>query len=123
MLASFIIPFHSARIDNLLQTIRFLEENHKSVIASSELLLMCQDRCGQIQTQFQSTRLYNMKYDRIRKCQLLNEAIRFSEADKIVFLDSDRVLPPEYFSSVLSQLQPKTAVTTLKMWRLTRSGE
>lgn len=120
MIASFIIPFPVERLDNVLQTIRFLEFNHSSLINESELILMCQNRCGQIDSEFAETSLHNLELSCMQKSKLVNFAVKRSVSDIIVILDSDRILPKDYFINVISSLEPKTAVTTKSMKWLTK---
>lgn len=119
MLATFIVPFPSARIDNVLQTVRFLERNHPDVCKESEIVFSCQDRCGNIPNIFKKNLLINLETDCMRKSKMMNEAAKRASSDLLVFLDSDRVLPSGYFDRVLKSFQPGTAVSTKNMWRLT----
>ena len=122
MLAAFIIPFPVARIDNVLQTVRFLEINHPEIVKISEIILMCQDRCGKIDTKFPHYQLHNMKCPYMEKCKLVNKGVECvsPHTENLVFLDSDRVLPPGYFNDVLNNLKEGTAVTTKRLLRLTK---
>ena len=119
MKASFIIPFPVERLDNVLQTIRFLDFNHSSLIKESELILMCQNRCGHIDSAFSKTSLHNLELPCMQKSKLVNYAVKRAVSDIIVILDSDRILPKDYFLNVISSLEPKTAVTTKSMKWLT----
>jgi hypothetical protein len=119
MVCTFIIPFPSARIDNVLQTVRFLGRNHPEVCKESEIIFSCQDRCGNIPNPFKKDRLINLETDCMRKSKMMNEAAKVASSDLLVFLDSDRVLPAGYFDKVVRNYQPGTAVSTKNMWRLT----
>jgi cellulose synthase/poly-beta-1,6-N-acetylglucosamine synthase-like glycosyltransferase len=118
MLASFLIPFHSLRIDNVLQTIRFLKYNHNEICQESELLLLCNDRCGYIPTHFRKTSMICMKLPNMQKCKAVNEGVRRSESDVLIVLDSDRILPPGYFQDTIASLHPKTVISTHTTRRL-----
>jgi hypothetical protein len=120
MLSSFIISFHSFRIDNLLQTIRFLESNHPDVVAHSELILLCQDQISPIKSSFANTQTVCMHLPNMQKCKAINHGAKLAAANKIILLDSDRILPPGYFLKVLTTLQPKTVVSARTTHRLTR---
>jgi cellulose synthase/poly-beta-1,6-N-acetylglucosamine synthase-like glycosyltransferase len=113
MFASFVIPFHPARLDNLLQTIRLMHVLDTTVVESSELLLMCQDNCGTFPTPFKETRLFNLRLTDMHRAKSINKGVEAARSDKIVFMDSDRVLPRGYFEEAVNSLSPSeaTAVT------------
>lgn len=112
MLSSFLMYFHSYRIDNVLQTLRFMERNHPEVVADSELILLCQDRIGKIPSGFASTHTVSLNLPNMQKCKAINHGARMATADKLVLLDSDRILPSGYFRSVLFGLKLRTVVST-----------
>jgi hypothetical protein len=120
MLASFVIGFHTRRIDNLLQTVRFLELWHADVVKESELVLVCQDRCGRIDTTFRTYHHFNLEVANMQLPKLSNFGISQSTSDNIVLLESDRILPAGYFRTVLSEMQAGQQITTLNMHRLTK---
>lgn len=120
MLASFIIRYHTRRLDNLIQTLRFLNLWHKSVIEQSEVILLCQDRCGKIKTEFKETHNFNMNLPEMMMSHQLNFGINKSQSEKIVLLDSDRILPQNYFANALQQLQNKTMISCKRMIRITK---
>ena len=120
MLASFVITFHPRRLDNLFQTIRFLDYWHKKTIQQCELLLMCQDQCGPIESSFKQTRLFNMKLPEMSLPIQINAGVNEAKSDLIVLLESDRILAEGYFQKVFDTIQPKEIVTTKKMWRISR---
>lgn len=117
---SFVIPFPLARLDNVQQTLRLLHAHDPEVVEQSEIVLVCQDRCGKIDTKFAKYKLINMDLPNMQKCKLLNEAVRQTTYDTLVVLDSDRVLPKGYFKRVLATHQEDTAVTTKILYRLVR---
>lgn len=118
MLASFIICFHTRRIDNLLQTLRFLARHDPKVVAESEVFLMCQDRCGRIDTQFGKTHLFNMQITEMQKNKLLNEGARQASANNLIILDSDRILPQHYFQNTLDKLKSGVIISAETLWQL-----
>lgn len=120
MFLTFLIPFHSLRIDNLLQTIRFLERNESELVKACELILLCQDQCGSVSSKFASTKTVSFKLESMQKCKMVNHGARMAVSDKIIMLDSDRVLPVGYFKSILITLTPKTVVSPRQTHRLTR---
>lgn len=120
MQASFIIPFPIERIDNVTQTLRFLSHHHKELIQESEVLLMCQNRSGYLESNFKETQVHSMKLPCMQKGKLLNEGARLAKSEVLVFLDSDRILPKGYFAEVIGGLKKNSAVSTTNMRRLTR---
>lgn len=120
MLASFLIPFHSRRIDNLAQTLRFLELHDREVLDQSEVILLCHDQIGYIETGFQKTHLENMHLPNMMKPVQLNHGVKMAQSDILVVLDSDRILPPGYFQKVLGSIEEDDMVTTRFMRKLTR---
>lgn len=113
MLCSILIPFHTNRIDNLLQTIRFLERNDPEVASHSELLLLCHDKCGDIDTRlFPVSRVINIESMEMDKPAQLNRGAKEASSDLLLFLDSDRILPPGYFRKAMNQVGPGKLVTT-----------
>lgn len=120
MIASFVIPFPLARLDNVMQTLRFLEYYHLDVVEQAEIVLMCQDRCGKIDTKFAKYQLHNMKCPYMEKCKLVNRGVAVSQSDVLVMLDSDRILPPGYFKDVIGSLKEGAVVTTKTIHHLSR---
>lgn len=115
--ASFVIYYHTRRIDNLLQTLRFLTRWHQPVIEQSELILVCHDRCGPVESEFGRTRNFNLELPEMMLPRQCNFGIRQAESENIILLESDRLLPPGYFDAVLTDLKPKQVITTLRMIR------
>lgn len=120
MLATFLIAFHTRRIDNLTQVVRFLSRNHPDVVKESEVIFLCQDQCGVVDNDFATSRMVNLRLVRMEKCKALNHGVHLAQSDKIVVLDSDRILPAGYFSDVLQNLEPGNAVTAKVTHRLKR---
>lgn len=115
---SFIIHYHSRRFDNLLQTLQFLQLNHSEVIAKSELILLCQDKCTVPVEGFANVHQISMNLDVMDLPLLTNEGVKQSKFDKIVILESDRILPKGYFQEALDELQPGVMITTQHMKKL-----
>ena len=105
MKASFIIRFHSKRLDNLNQTLRFLEKWHRSVISESQLVLVCQDSTDRIANGFERYDHFNLELDCMRLPRLTNFGVEKSLAEKIVLLDGDRIAPAGYYQRILDQLE------------------
>lgn len=130
MLASFIIGFHTARIDNLLQTLRFLTADHADVVSKSQLSLVCQDHSDTLpQPLHDQLELLREKFHRSclidlqLKCMHLplvtNVGVEDAETDKLIILESDRILPAGYFASVIRDIREGVQITTKKILKLT----
>lgn len=132
MVASFVIGFHTARIENLLQTLRFLAFDHEDVLSRSQLVLVCQDTCEALPKhqldELESLRecsersvLANRELSCMQLPVLTNLGVRLAEAEKVIVLESDRLLPTGYFARVLDELRPGVQITTKKMLKLTQA--
>jgi hypothetical protein len=130
MTGSFVICFHTARIENLLQTLRFLVKNHPEVVHDSQLEAVCQDNIDDLpQSQFDELDAIRENFHRscissycikhMHLPHLTNQAIEHAENDKIVILESDRILPPGYFAKVFDEIKEGVQITCNKMHRLT----
>lgn len=116
MIASFIIGFHSARMDNLTQTLYFLDKYHLETIQECELVLICQDKCEEIiKENWKSQQQFNMEAECMQLPIVTNFGINQSQSEKIIVLESDRILPKGYFSSVIAQLKNGVQITTKNM--------
>lgn len=115
-MVSFVIYFHSSRIENLKQTLRLLAVN-EPCLASAEVLLICQDRC-QLECPFEDTHQINLEWDSYQKPRMCNLGVSIAKHPKIVLLDSDRVLPDSYFTRQSESLAEGTFVSTRPLYSL-----
>jgi hypothetical protein len=114
---SFVTYFSSTRLSNLLQTIRFLEKR-ENLLLDGELVIVCQDRCPSISTNFKSYKHFNLELDEYRKPYMCNFGIRNATHETIALIDSDRILPHNYFHKSLQLLKPNMAITATNLYRL-----
>lgn len=132
MKASFIIGFHTARIDNVLQTLRFLTQ--ESLVNECELLTICQNSLDQLKTseilqfdefslKFKQARHFDLNLPCMKLSKVTNFGVEKSGCDKLIILESDRILPVGYFQSVITQLEQGMQITTAKMFRLTHPAD
>lgn len=127
MQASFVTCFHSARLDNLQQTLRFLTADHKEVVCESEIIMVCQDLLSvgiaqslyDLCSSFKKCRLIQLELDEMRLPTMTNYGVKAAESEKIVVLESDRILPSQYFVRALNAVRPKVQVSTRTMKKLT----
>ena len=143
MKASFVIGFHTRRFDNLLQTLRFLSRDHRSLIQDCQLVTLCQDvvseeqlsntdlptlnpqesataQFEQISSKFGQWVHYDLEEPYMKLPKITNFGIEKTICDKIVVLESDRILPAGYFDSMLSELKEGKQITTREMIKLKR---
>lgn len=114
---SFIIYFHSTRLDNLRQTLRFLEKREPELLGG-ELVLICQDACSLVEHRFRDYRHLNLKEQSYRKPFMCNLGVREAKHEKIVILDSDRILPEEYFTANIQNMSKGQVITTTNLYWL-----
>ena len=117
---SFIIYFSSTRLANLLQTLRFLEKR-EPLLLDGELLLICQDRCPSVASNFKTYKHFNLELSNYRKPYMCNLGVKNATHENIVLLDSDRILPESYFSRCLKLLKENMAITTVPLYQLKRT--
>lgn len=131
MIASFVIGFHTARIDNLLQTLRFLTKDHQEVVADSHLSMVCQDTIeildpslvnslDNLRDYFHKSVLLNLNLPYMQLPFVTNKAMHMTETDKVIILESDRILPKGYFAAVIEQLDEGKQITCCNMKKLTK---
>jgi hypothetical protein len=126
MKASFVIGFHTARIENLNQTLRFLKKQR--VIQECELVLVCQDTCTELICPskelrgegWASKQHFNMEVECMQLPVLTNFGVEKASCDKIIVLESDRILPKGYFAEVIDQLEEGIQITTKDMIKFTK---
>lgn len=129
-LASFVIGYHTARIENLLQTLHFLIKYHEKDVQESQLIALCQDNTdkltdnqqsemSQYVSRFGSSIRKNMDLPQMMLPKITNFGLNLSKSNKVIVLESDRILPPGYFSSVIDQIEPGIMISTSKMHHLT----
>lgn len=112
MNVSFVIYFCSQRIENLKQTLRFL--NKRENLEKSEVLLICQDECDNVF----NYKLINLKLDLYHKTKMCNVGVELAKNQKIVLLDSDRILPHNYFEKTSKTINQGEFISTWKMFKL-----
>lgn len=109
---SFVIYTHSFRLNNLKQTLRFLERREPQ-LAGSEIVLVFQDGCKNPPDSARfAIRTHSMKMDTYVKPKMCNVGVSLASHPIVAILDSDRILPHGYFLRNAKQLQAKEIVTT-----------
>ena len=117
-MASFVIIFHPMRIDNLKQTLRFLCKRESSYCLR-DLVLVCQTKCDTIAPScFESTKQINMNLDFYWKSKMTNVGVEEAKEDIVVLLDSDRILPLNYFEKKIKKIKKNQVVSTNNLIKL-----
>lgn len=131
MKISFVTCFHASRFDNLLQTLKFLIQNHKNVIKESEVVTICQNSVEfenngllvefkKLTQSFQSQKHFNLELDEMKLAYMTNFGVSHASCQKVIVLESDRILPAGYFEQVFNELKPKLCITCRNMKKLTK---
>ena len=127
MKISFIIPFHTARFENLLQTLNFLMKDHKNLIEESELITVFQNSIYfESKTlefyfnahKFKNLKHFNMEEEEMILAKMVNCGVRNATSNIVIVLESDRILPAGYFEQVFEQLKPNVSITCRNMKKL-----
>lgn len=123
MLASFIVRLHSKRLDNLHQTLRFLEMWHKKVISQSQLILVCHDSVDRVSNAFERYDHINLNLTYMKNSKQTNIGVQTALAEKIVLLDGDRISPPGYYEKTLSQIERGKQISIKTIKNIERNAE
>lgn len=115
---SFVIYFHSSRLQNLQQTLRFLSKHEK--VSEYELILVCHDSIETFSTNFGNTKLFNLNLESYCKPKMCNFGVNQATKDIIILLDSDRILPKNYFSVNAKRLKEKEIIVPYRLYSLDR---
>lgn len=111
---SFVFYFHSGRAENLRQTLRLLLARERAV---GEILLVCNDRT---EDSFPGCRVLNMDMGEYCKPVMCNIGVSEARCEAVALLDSDRILPPSYFTRNHRSLGVGEFVSCRRMLNLVR---
>lgn len=117
MRVSFIIPYHPSRLDNLNQTIYFLEKREPSLL-TEELVLVSNTTAPSLSSRFANAKSIELKLKNYSRTTMLNRAVKDCTGIIIVLLDSDRILPEDYFTRITNSIQSGEVVTTERLYNL-----
>ena len=106
-------------MENLKQTLRFLERRELQLVKQSELILVCQNECQlSFDTLFDKTKNVNVQSDTYCKPKMTNAGVEQATEEILILLDSDRILPYGYFTRIINSLGEKEVVTTKSLYSL-----
>jgi hypothetical protein len=118
MIASLIIPFSTDRLDNLLQTLRFFCKRESFEF---EIILVCQDlKNTKIDLSFidKNYKIIDVNSKFYCRSKFINIGVANSNSEILILLDSDRILPENYFTRICKNLKENQCVTTEKLYSL-----
>lgn len=113
---SFVFYFSNKRVENLKQTLRFLNKNED--LSVSEVVLVCNDSCNEEFHINNNYKIFNLNLDTYNKPLLCNFGVNKAKFDIVALLDSDRILPYRYFEKNAMKLHKKQFVSSLILHKL-----
>ena len=115
---TFLIYFSTDRLHNLQQMLAFLAEREQGIDA--RLLLLCQNGSPHVPAVFPTT-LINLRETRYKRARAINIGMKNIQTEKVAIMDSDRVLPPNYFTRH-SNFERGTVLSTRHLFNLARAA-
>jgi len=104
---SFVIYFHSSRLDNLNQMLRFLKMREN--LEGCDFVLVCQDSiAADLIESVPDIQLINMHSSEYCKSVMCNVGVAAAKHDYVALLDSDRIFPMNYFNRCLKIVKTKS---------------
>ena len=112
MKITFVICLHSTRINNLKQVLRFLEKREPNLYGS-QIVIVLHDKLDEIITSTMfDIQQFNLNLQIYNKALMCNYAIKMAKHEIIVILDSDRILPKDYFYINAVKIKKNQFITT-----------
>lgn len=112
---SIIIAFHPSRLENLLQTLRFLQK--REPLEHYELILVCQESLPK--TPFPNAQLLNLNLPGYNRPKMCNAGVEVAKSQNILLLDSDRILPPHYLEKRTEQNLSRKIISCRYLFQFT----
>ena len=103
---SFVFYTCLERIENLKQTLRLLDFNEPN-LTDKEIIVVFQNKGTQI-----DGKIYDMNLDSYHKPKMCNFGVKKSNYELVALMDSDRVLPKNYFYENMISIKKKQMITT-----------
>jgi hypothetical protein len=115
---SFVFYFSSKRLENLHQTLRFLKKREN--LCKNEVLLICND---EIKEKFDlpNYKIINLKLESYHKPKMCNIGVYEASNELVALLDSDRILPHNYFENNAKKIQKKEFLSTTNLIKLIKN--
>lgn len=117
-------------MDNLLQTLRFLVKDHP-IVSDCQLITVCQNSLeflpfnfvkefDDLKSHFARADHFDMELDEMSLPIVTNWGVDYADSNKVIILESDRILPSGYFNAVIDQIGPSISITCSNMKKLTK---
>lgn len=103
---SFVFYTCLERINNLEQTLRLLNHNEPN-LTDKEIIVVFQNKGIQI-----DAKIYELNLDSYQKPKMCNFGVQKAENELVALMDSDRVLPKNYFYENMLLIKKKQMITT-----------
>src|SRR5438128_2224693 len=118
-IASLVVTFHSTRLTQLEQCLRFLCKHDRNVMLNSQLILVCQDRVNEVTAHgFGAVELLNLNLPVFNKSKMVNSGVRLAKADNLILLDGDRILSAGYFWQAINRLEKGRVLSARWLYKL-----
>jgi len=114
---SFVFYACESRLQNLLQTLRFLEKREKEI--KKEIIVVWQDAGPSIK----NAKCFNLKMNSYNKPKQCNFGVKQAQYPLVALLDSDRILPKNYFAEQSAFMLKGHFVTTTNLFKLVKDYE
>jgi predicted glycosyltransferase involved in capsule biosynthesis len=116
---SFVFYTHSKRLDNLLQTLRFLKNREPNL--EKEIIVVFQDNGPSIEGVIK----YDLNMDTYQKPKMCNFGVSQCKHSIIALMDSDRILSANYFTDICRVINYKQFITcsTIKQILIPKSDD
>lgn len=112
MKITFVICLHSSRINNLKQVLRFLEKRETKLFGSEILINFHDSYAEDIYSNSFSLKIKHHNLKIYNKPYMCNYGVSMAQNEIVCILDSDRILPSNYFYDVSLNLNFYDFVTT-----------
>ena len=83
-----------------------------------ELVLVCQDRCPTLNSNFKTYKHFNLQTDKYNKPYFCNFGVKQATHEIVALIDSDRILPSGYFLRAIEMTKENTAITTINLYQI-----
>ena len=115
---SFIFYFSIKRIENLKQTLRLLKKREN--LDNSEVILVCNENVNE-NFDLPNYRIINLNLPSYHKPKMCNIGVLEASNEVVALLDSDRILPYNYFEKNAKKIKPKQFLSTTKLFKLIKN--
>ena len=127
MKTSFVVTFHTSKINNFLQTLRFLVRNFPE-FSESQLTTVCLNTIDFLPYEYwDEFRHIRQAFDHAehfdandKRSECLHHGFCYSSCNKIIVLECDRIAPKGYSTAALEQVKPNSYVYCKNTRKITK---